>query len=265
MLSAVTCMENHSTREAPLYYAAAGILPVCNGAPHHGDDDGGDPLVLLGSEPCARQGGRLLYGPFGGRRELCDDNDPRRTAWREFHEETGGAFVSSGGMPLLFDEAFFRQHCLTHCMYAEARYHLYVVRVPWMPRLPQFTDADAQRDATLNKRHLQWVAAEHVFPPSAKTPPLIPWIHGMFRQHTPALQACLGLGLRPVVSFSSRRRPYSPPLPRRCRTRVIRSWMPPDNGAVGYAQDESSTRVIDVYGVGDAFGANGTRPSRCTP
>lgn len=121
-------------------YAAAGVLPV------HNDQ------LLLGSEPVMRRGKQMVWwGAFGGRREQEDRDDPRRTAWREFNEETGGAF---GNEPFPSD---FDNRCLLRLYCERSRYVLYVMRSTYLHDLPCFTDADAARDETLNKRELRWV------------------------------------------------------------------------------------------------------------
>lgn len=135
-------------------YAAAGVLPIC-----------GD-LVLLGSEPVFRGGQhQIWWGAFGGRREIEDDGDARKTAWREFQEETGKAFCSSSlhsPLPMSFDAEDFHARCRFHCYSERARYALFLLTVPYLGVLPQFTDEDASRDDTLNKRELRWVPLRHL-------------------------------------------------------------------------------------------------------
>lgn len=127
-------------------YAAAGILPVCLRS-HK---------ILLGSEPSFKYGSKkMIWGAFGGRREPQDQNDPRCTAWREFHEETGNAFYNT------FTRRAFDQSILCSFYCSESKFYLYVVSFAYTPFLPWFTDEDGKRDKTINKRDLMWFPLEY--------------------------------------------------------------------------------------------------------
>lgn len=89
---------------------------------------------------------RVWWLAFGGKRE-SNENTPETTALREFREESGSAFPTPELLPCV--------------MYnAKAKFALFVGIVPWLDKLPTFTDADAERDPTLNKRELRWFSAE---------------------------------------------------------------------------------------------------------
>lgn len=196
-----------------------------------------------------------MFGPFGGRAERdVDGDDPRRTAWREFHEETGNAFVPLD-VPLAFDDAFFTRNCDGHIYYENARYHLYVMRLPYLETLPRFTDADAAANAVLNKRDLLWVLVDDLLAPfetehrhrSASSGqrsseerlvpplPLLPWIEQLCRRHHRALRSATTATVRRNGAYEYDSSNYSvarrqligdgaapPPAP----AAVVRSWFP---------------------------------------
>lgn len=123
-------------------YSAAGILPITIVDQQF--------YTLLGNEP-TNLGMRWLG--FGGKRENVDNDDPLKTAFREFHEESGHIFEDSKVQ--VFGPSFFD---------FKSKFHLFLALVPYIPmeQLPSFTDADAEQDPTLNKRQLAWFNLERV-------------------------------------------------------------------------------------------------------
>jgi hypothetical protein len=129
-------------------YRAAGVLPL---AIHEGKV-----YALFGSEPRRRadciQGiahGSVWWLAFGGKIERVDEQQPWRTALREFREESGNFWL---GEP----------KCLDQCYDFRAKYALFIVEMPFIQELPTFSSEDAARDPTLNKRQLRWIPLDDV-------------------------------------------------------------------------------------------------------
>lgn len=155
-------------------YCAAGILPVAlwSGAPH----------VLLGSEPTPLG---LRWLAFGGKREPSDA-DARETALREYNEETGHALPQPELLHLrLYD--------------FQAKYQLFIGIVPYQTELPSFSDADAEREPTLNKRELRWFPLEQLLLGDAfelDGPfPVKPWFQRFIQRERYAIRRAVGLTL----------------------------------------------------------------------
>lgn len=143
-------------------YKAAGILPV---SMHDGVV-----YVLLGNEPC-REGMRWLA--FGGKREPID-KDAIATAQREFAEESGGYLPA----PELLDATFYDR---------QAKFVLHIGWLPFEQTLPSFTDEEAAKNPTLNKRSIQWFKLEELLSESRFSPmgeePMKQWFYSFVNRN----------------------------------------------------------------------------------
>jgi hypothetical protein len=117
---------------------SAGILPytIMNGSIH----------FLLGLD--SKEG---CYSDFGGRSERDDDNDPSKTAIREFHEESCGAVLSASDIYL--DHSML----INSLTYSNSKYYMYVLHIPWSPHYSThfLKISNFLRHIHVNKKYLE--------------------------------------------------------------------------------------------------------------
>jgi hypothetical protein len=104
-------------------YKAAGILVYCE---NPSLSRAAKIKVMLGQQINKKQKGYKIWMDFGGKKEPEDNENPERTALREFSEETDNYWPS-------------QLELSHHCFYnKKAKYVQYFLRVPWNTPCPSF-------------------------------------------------------------------------------------------------------------------------------
>lgn len=124
-------------------------------------------MMLLGHEDRTKRVGRhqtplgYFWLHFQGKRDPEDQAHPGMTAYREFVEETGGVFSAYHEVirKQIYDPSTPKVWCPTN------RYVLYVIDVPYNPRIPQhFTMAKHTRHIEDNYQlAMQWVCVYNLY------------------------------------------------------------------------------------------------------
>lgn len=76
------------------------------------------------------------FSDFGGKAECVDDNDPKRTAVREFYEETAGTVLDLDACAARLQEDACHDVVVSRTMGGN-EYRMYIVQIPYLSSYPR--------------------------------------------------------------------------------------------------------------------------------